>query len=99
MDAREKRYVPVIVRFDSEGRMRPLEIEFDEAHKYPVDKVLDVRRAACQSVGGVGDRYTDSRPGNLSLDGKRPMVRLCEGYVKRHITQCCFISSDFYSLS
>ena len=58
MDAREKRYVPVIVRFDSEGRMRPLEIEFDEAHKYPVDKVLDVRRAACQSVGGVGDRYT-----------------------------------------
>ena len=23
-----------------------------------VDKVLDVRRAACQRVGGVGDRYT-----------------------------------------
>ena len=22
-----------------------------------VDKLLDVRRAACQSVGGVGDRY------------------------------------------
>ncbi len=31
---------------------------FDEEHKYPVDKILDVRRAACQSVGGVGDRYT-----------------------------------------
>ena len=27
-------------------------------HKYPGDKILDVRRAACQSVGGVGDRYT-----------------------------------------
>ena len=50
MDAREKRYVPMIVRFDSEGKMRPLEIEFDKAHKYPVDKILDVRRAACQSV-------------------------------------------------
>ena len=39
MEEREKRYVPVIVRFE-------------------VDKILDVRRAACQSVGGVGDRYT-----------------------------------------
>ena len=58
MDQREKRYVPVIVRFDAEGKLRPLEIEFDESHKYPVDKILDVRRAACQSVGGVGDRYT-----------------------------------------
>lgn len=54
----EKKYVPVVVRFDTEGKLRPLEIEFDEEHKYPVDKVLDVRRAACQSVGGVGDRYT-----------------------------------------
>ncbi len=33
-------------------------IEFDEQHKYLVDKVLDVRRAACQSAGGVGDRFT-----------------------------------------
>ena len=55
---RQKKYVPVVVRFDPEGTMRPLEIEFDEQHKYPVDKVLDVRRAACQSAGGVGDRYT-----------------------------------------
>lgn len=58
MEKREKRYVPVIVRFDAAGKLRPLEIEFDEAHKYPVDKIQDVRRAACQSVGGVGDRYT-----------------------------------------
>lgn len=58
MAEREKRYIPVIVRFDTEGKMRPVLIEFDEEHKYPVDKVLDVRRAACQSVGGVGDRYS-----------------------------------------
>ena len=51
---REKRYVPVIVRFDADGKLRPLEIEFDESHKYPVDKILDVRRAACQSVGEKG---------------------------------------------
>ena len=55
---RKKRYVPVIVRFDADGKLHPQIIEFDEEHKYVIDKVLDVRRAACQTVGGVGDRYT-----------------------------------------
>lgn len=55
---REKKYVPVVVRFDTEGKLQPLEIEFDEEHKFPVDRVLDVCRAACQTVGGVGVRYT-----------------------------------------
>ena len=55
---REKKYVPVVVRFDTEGNLRPLTIEFDEEHKYPVDRVLDVCRAACQTGGGVGVRYT-----------------------------------------
>lgn len=55
---REKLYVPVVVRFDTEGNLRPLTIEFDEEHKYSVDHVLDVCRAACQTVGGVGVRYT-----------------------------------------
>lgn len=58
MEQREKRYVPVVVRFDTEGNLRPLEIEFDEEHRYQVDRVLDVCRAACQTVGGVGVRYT-----------------------------------------
>jgi len=53
-----KVYVPVTVHFDIEGKLRPMEIEFDQAHRYAVDKILDVRRAACESVGGVGDRYT-----------------------------------------
>ena len=55
---RKKKYVPVIVRFDTSGKLRPLVVEFDPEHKYRIDKVLDVRRAACQRVGGVGDRYT-----------------------------------------
>ena len=58
MDQREKKYVPVTVRFDTDGKMRPLLIEFDEGQTFTIDKILDVRRAACQSVGGVGDRYT-----------------------------------------
>ena len=55
---REEKYVPVIVRFEQDGKMRPLEIEFKKGERYPIDKILDIRRAACQSVGGVGDRYT-----------------------------------------
>ena len=58
MDQRKKKYVPVVVRFDTNGKLRPLVVEFDEEHRYSVDKVLDIRRAACQSVGGVRDRYT-----------------------------------------
>ena len=55
---REKQYVPVIVRFDELGNLRPLEIELEDGQKFKIDKVLDVRRAACESVGGVGHRYT-----------------------------------------
>lgn len=58
MDKREKKYVPVIVRFDEDGKLRPLVIEFEAGKNYPIDKIVDVRRAACESVGGVGDRYT-----------------------------------------
>ena len=50
----EKKYVPVTVHFDANGKMRPIEIEFDEMRRYHIDKILDARRAACQSVGGVG---------------------------------------------
>ncbi len=48
----------MVVPFDAYGRLHPLLIEFDEGHKYFVDHVLDVRRAACERVGGVEDRYT-----------------------------------------
>lgn len=48
----EKKYVPVTVHFDANGKMRPIEIEFGEMRRYHIDKILDVRRAACQK------RYT-----------------------------------------
>lgn len=54
-----KRYVPVIVRFDEEGKLQPLLIEYGTGQEYVIDKVVGPPvRAACQSVGGVGDRYT-----------------------------------------
>ena len=64
----EKKYVPVTVHFDANGKMRPIEIEFDEICRYHIDKILDVRRAACQSVGGVGEIYLPhTGQGELSL--------------------------------
>ena len=55
---RVKRIVPVLAHFDEEGKITPKVIEFDEQHRYTVAKVLDQRRAACESVGGVGIRFT-----------------------------------------
>ena len=55
---REKRYVPVTVHFDSDGTMSPMEIEFSVSEIFPIEKIVDVRRAACMSVGAVGERYT-----------------------------------------
>lgn len=57
VEKRIKKYVPVTVRCDEDGKLHPQIIEFEDK-KYRIDKILDVRRAACQSVGGVGDRYT-----------------------------------------
>lgn len=33
MERRKKRFVPVVVRFDTEGKLRPLVIEYDQEHK------------------------------------------------------------------
>ena len=38
----EKRFVRVTVRFDENGKRRPLQIEYDESHFYPIDRILDV---------------------------------------------------------
>ena len=53
----EKRYVPVVVRIDENGKVNPKIIEFGDK-KYRIDKILDRHPAACQSVGGVGIKYT-----------------------------------------
>lgn len=53
---REKRYVAVEVRFEEDGRLRPLSIHFDPEQVYQIDAIKDVSRRAAE-VGGVGDRY------------------------------------------
>lgn len=56
MSKREKRYVAVEVRFEEDGRLRPLAILFGPEQIYKIDKIKDVSRRAAE-VGGVGDRY------------------------------------------
>lgn len=53
----EKRFVPVVVRIDETGKMRPQIIEF-EGRKYRIERILDAGPAACRTVGGVGIKYT-----------------------------------------
>ena len=51
-------YVKVIARHDEQGKVRPLEVEWEDGRRFEVDKLLDVRRAAALKTGGQGMRYT-----------------------------------------
>lgn len=51
-------YVKVIARHDEQGRVRPLEVEWEDGRRFEVDRLLDVRRAAALKAGGQGLRYT-----------------------------------------
>ena len=51
-------YVNVIARHDEQGKVRPLEVEWEDGRRFEVDKLLDVRRAAALKAGGQGLRYT-----------------------------------------
>ena len=55
---RAKVYVGVDARFDTEGRIMPLSITWEDGRVYGIDRVLDMRRAASLKAGGAGTRYT-----------------------------------------
>ena len=50
-------YVAVDVHFDTEGKMLPLRIFWEDGTVYDVDRVLEMRRAASLKAGGQGLRY------------------------------------------
>lgn len=52
-----KKYVAVVARFDMQGVITPLSIEWEDGRIYEIDKVLDVRPAASLKAGGNGIRY------------------------------------------
>lgn len=53
-----KRYVDVGAVFSSEGVLTPLWIVWEDEHRYDIDRVLRMERAASRRAGGTGIRYT-----------------------------------------
>ena len=53
-----KKYVEVTAKFDVDGTVFPLEIQWEDGAKFEIDRILDVRQAASLKAGGTGIRYT-----------------------------------------
>lgn len=49
-------FVRVLVEFDADGKVTPLEIAWPDGRLFKVDRLIDVRKAAARS-GGSGMRY------------------------------------------
>lgn len=60
-----KVYVDVTAVFTKEGVMTPKSIVWTDGHRYEIQKVTDIRRAASLRAGGVGMRYT------CQIDGRQ----------------------------
>lgn len=61
-----KVFVEVTARFDTDGKVTPLSLVWEDGTIYEIDRVLDVRRAASLKAGGMGIRYTISVGGKQS---------------------------------
>lgn len=61
-----KVFVEVTAKFDTEGRIIPLSLLWEDGTVYEINHVLDVRRAASLKAGGMGIRYTVSIGGRQS---------------------------------
>ena len=53
-----KVYVDVTVDFDTDGRMFPRTLTWEDGVRYEIDRIKDVRPAHAERAGGQGDRYT-----------------------------------------
>lgn len=49
--------VSIIACFDSEGKMTPLAVRWEDGRIFHIDCILDERRAASLKAGGIGMRY------------------------------------------
>ena len=74
-----KQYVAVEARFDEGGGVRPLCVIWEDGRRFPVDRVMDVRRAASLKAGGTGLRYRcliGGRERNLFYEDPRWFVEM-----------------------
>ena len=53
-----KVYVDVDAHFSKDGQLLPSAIIWEDGQRYPIDRVIDMRRCASRKAGGVGMRYT-----------------------------------------
>ena len=53
-----KKYLEVIAKYDTNGKMTTLSIVWEDGRIYEIDKVTDCIRAASLKAGGQGMRYT-----------------------------------------
>ncbi|MFA6282224.1 MAG: hypothetical protein WCY05_06980 [Candidatus Omnitrophota bacterium] len=51
-----KKYVDIIIKVSTSGKVTPMAILWDDGRKYDIDKVIDVRYSASQTGEG-GIRY------------------------------------------
>ncbi len=54
----KKIIVEVEVRFQTDGKMLPRQITWEDGRHFAIDKIVDIRRAASLKAGGHGVRYT-----------------------------------------
>lgn len=47
----KKVYVGMILKINAEGKLKPLEIEWQDGRRYKIDRVLDERSAPPDNVG------------------------------------------------
>ena len=53
-----KIYVNVCTIFNTDGKMIPQYLQWEDGVKYQIDRVLDIKPAPAIKAGGYGDRYT-----------------------------------------
>ena len=79
----QKVYVEVAAVFTPEGQILPRQIRWEDGTRFPVDRILDIRRAAATKVGGCGIRYT------IHIHGQQTFLFLDDDrwFVEAHDTQ------------
>ena len=78
---REKRYVEVVSATATDGTVTPLAVVWDTGKRYPIERVLDRRRARSLRSDSGGMRYTVSVGGtttHLWYEGPRWFVEAKE---------------------
>ena len=63
-----KTYVEVFANFTKDGRLIPKAVIWNDGHRYEIQRIKDICRAASLKAGGAGLRYTcviDGRESHL----------------------------------